>query len=108
MLVTTARIGCLEVVGQDNRYTLFFISTSNFFPSLAGAYFETDFGLIFTKLLPLFINLKCYLMKVLHVNPNRMTENRFKQRFSPKKLVKFQASNAYRVGAYKKSAYVTL
>ena len=65
-------------------YALFFISTSKFFPSLAGAYFQTDFGVIFTITLPLFMRLKRFLMKVLHVKTNRMIRNRSGHRFPQK------------------------
>ena len=36
-------------------HAFLFISTSNFQPSLAGAYFQIDFALIFTLTLPLFM-----------------------------------------------------
>ena len=53
----------------------FSTSTSNFKSSLAGAYFQTDFGQIFTIPLPLFMRLKCFLLKVLHEYTNRSTQN---------------------------------
>ena len=53
--------------------------------SLAGANFQIDFGLIFTIPPPLFMRLKRFLMKVLHVNTTRMIKNRLEHRFPPKK-----------------------
>ena len=86
-------------------HAFFFISTSNFKSSLAGAYFQTDFGQIFTIPLPLFMRLKCFLLQILHEYTNRSTQNWSGHWFYQKKLAKFQTGCAYRGGALKKSVY---
>ena len=62
------------VAENKGNNTIHAESTSNFL-SLAGAYFQTDFGPIFTIPLPLFMGLKRFLVKALHLNTNRMMKN---------------------------------
>ena len=81
-------------------HALFLVSTSNFKRSLAGAYFQTDFDLFFNIPLPLFMCLKCFLVKVLHVYTNKLISKRLVHRFSSKILIKSEASGAYSAGAY--------
>ena len=96
----------MEFLIKKSLYTLFFISTSNFESRLDGAYHKTDSVEIFTLTLPVIMCLKCFWLKVEHLDISESSSDWAEQRFQIEIWAKSEAGGAYSGGAYIKKACI--
>ena len=92
------------IIGSVCNYTLFFISTNNFESRLDCAYHKTDSVEIFTLTLPIIMCLKCFWLKVKHLDISESSSDWAEQRFQIEIWAKPEAGGAYSGGAYIKKS----